>query len=204
MGVVKLSTAGILNFQKYSSMRAGIPLPPPPPAFDLLETQVLSASTGSVTFSSLNTFAADYTHLQIRYLARSTRGDVDSVFRMRFNGDTGANYNAHFIGANGSALLSEDNTGASSSGIWMGYSVSGANATANFFAGGIIDITDPFNPNKNTITRTFIGQPNPSYMRMALHSGLWRNTTPITSVSLVDVFGNVVAGSRFSLYGRRA
>jgi hypothetical protein len=44
-------------------------------SYDLLETEILTGTQASVTFSSLNsTYGADYQHLQLRIVTRDNRG----------------------------------------------------------------------------------------------------------------------------------
>jgi hypothetical protein len=57
---------GVLQAQAAGQVAAG--------SFDLLETQVLTSSAASVTFSSLSTYAADYQHLQIRIVSKVQTG----------------------------------------------------------------------------------------------------------------------------------
>jgi hypothetical protein len=60
-------------------------------SYDLLETEILTGSQTSVTFSSLNsTYGADYQHLQARCVFSG--GGVVSSLRIQLNGDTGSNY----------------------------------------------------------------------------------------------------------------
>jgi hypothetical protein len=197
MPIKSLSNSSLLNFQKYSSVLAGndafIPFTSP---YELLETQVLATSETSVTFSSLGTYAADYKHLQIRWNARSNRGDTDTVFSLKFNGSSG-DYQTHGLYGNGSTVASFSND----STYIYGSSFSLASTSpSNAFTGGVMDILDPFNSNKNTTIRSLHGNTG-GYNRVFLLSGLWVNTASITTIALADLYSTIVAGSRFSLYG---
>ena len=196
MGVVKLSTAGIVNYEKYSNLRAGIPLPPTG-SFDLLETQVLGSTAASVTFSSLDTLAAGYQHLQIRATIRDAVSFQNSAsFRLRFNGDSGNNYAWHRLFGNGSSVSS--GAGTTQSGIF------GDNAGNGFYSGHVFDILDPFNTSKNTTARFINGYEAGSAKSISIHSGVWMNTAALSSIGIFTEGFGFVTGSRFSLYGIKA
>jgi hypothetical protein len=164
-------------------------------SFDLLETQVLGSSAASVTFSSLSSYASTYQHLQIRMTTRST-ADSATTF-LRFNADTGSNYSAHRLFGQGSSVVSDAFAN-------QAYLFAGANmesgATANSFAGSVVDILDAFETTKYKTTRTMAGATStPNYVVM--QSGSWRNTAALTQILLYPNTGSYVTGSRFSLYG---
>ena len=110
-----LSRSGLLTYQKYSSLLAGNnPYIPFISDYDLLETEILTGTQSSVTFSSLNsTYGADYQHLQARCVWSG--GGVVSSLRIELNGDTGSNYSLHVLYGNGSSVLS---AAAAPSSIW--------------------------------------------------------------------------------------
>lgn len=163
-------------------------------SYELISTTLISSSTASVTFSSI---PSTYKHLQLRYVARcDLAAENNDVFRIRFNGDTGANYNAHTLDGNGTSVSSSY----SSSYIRAGY-LPAATSTANAFAAGVLDILDYTNTSKYKTTRGLNGQPV-AYLRVGLESGLWRNSAAISSFVLNSMNdANFIAGSRFSLYG---
>ena len=180
---------GVLQAQAAGQVAAG--------SFDLLETQVLTSSAASVTFSSLSTYAADYQHLQIRAVSRMSFSNAERSLVMRFNADTASSYNNHGYFGSGSSVSSyylPDTY------ISIG-SFAAANATANAFGAGVIDVLDAFETTKNTTVRSLAG--TPTTPQISLRSGLWRNTAALTSITLLDPTSNLVTGSRFSLYGIR-
>jgi len=190
------SRSSITNDQKYRSMLAGAV----PSSEYLIETVTLPSDTPSVTFDNLAQFNGVYRHFQIVGTVRSTRGDTDSYLHLQFNGDFGTNYNSHYLRGTGSAVSSGDLSTAYPNGIADLAAIPGATAPGNSFGALVIDILDPFKTTKNTTTRSLSGQAA-SYSRIALTSGLWRNTAPITSITLDDIFANFTANTRFSLYG---
>jgi len=170
------------------------------PAYDLLATTTLSTTANSVTFSSID---SSYKHLQLRITARSNTSNIynDSLHtKLTFNSDTGSNYNAHYMWANGNNYYSQSE-GTPAANILIRYNVAVGSNITNGFAPNIIDILDYTNTNKYTTTRSFTGYyGGNSEPRINLSSGMWRNTNAITSIEIFGNF-NYAAGSRFSLYG---
>jgi hypothetical protein len=185
-----------LGFLAASGVSAG--------SFDLLETQVLGSSQASVTFSSLSTYASTYQHLQLRYLIRNDNGNPYSETFLRFNSDSGANYARHGLIGNGSSVAS--NGVADDISMLLLVGSAGNTATSNSFGAGVADILDPFETTKNKTVRNLAGRlVGGGEDRVALSSGLWRNTSAVSSITLDQVFGsNFMTGSRFSLYGIKA
>ncbi len=171
-------------------------------SFDLLETQLITSTTASLTFSSLSSYASTYQHLQIRYSGRTDRSGIGTTadLRMRFNGDTGSNYNAHVLGGNGSVVESSYYSSSTIDyiGIWW---IEGSTSPANSYGAGVIDILDAFETTKNKTIRNIAGNSG----RVAMTSGAWTNTQAISSIYLApNTSGSFVSGSRFSLYGLKA
>ena len=172
-------------------------------SFDLLQTEILTGTQAVVSFSNLNsTYGTDYKHLQIRMAGRSTRSATSSDFRINFNGDTGSNYTWHYMRGDGSATESAGTGGLN---YIRGYqALTGATHTGGSFAATVIDIVEPFNTSKNTTVSLVTGMVG-SLNRVLLESGAWLNTSPITSITLDELYGSsFVQYSRFSLYGLKA
>jgi hypothetical protein len=163
----------------------------PAEAYELISTQVLSSTTSSVTFSSI---PQDFKHLQIRFTALASTSNGTRSLRIRYNNDSGANYNSHYIFNSGSLV----NSSYSSSSALVGYQVwPDPSAAGN----SIVDILDYSSSSKNKTHRYFYGVYG-TQIRVEFGSGLWRNTDAITSFTIEQFTGySMQAGSRFSLYG---
>ena len=161
--------------------------------FHHLETVRLSSSAASVTFSNLSRYS-DFQHLQIRISNKSA--GINSQLYLKFNGDSGSNYVIHELLGTGSNI--ESYAGVSQSRIQL---VQMPPTTG--FTGGVVDILDPFETTKNKTTRMFSGQAEGVFNQIRLGSGLWLNTSAITSITLEGGV-SISAGSRFSLYGLKA
>jgi hypothetical protein len=167
-------------------------------SYDLLQTEILTGNQASVTFSSLGDYATDYQHLQLRYTARTSRLAAASILYIQYNGDTAANYSSHWLLGNGSTVTSSAVTSTAAPLFSL---AADANLTADVFAGGTIDILDPFNSSKNTTARSLSGVA-PNFVMLGSQS--WRNTNALTSIEIKPEANDFVSESRFSLYGLKA
>jgi hypothetical protein len=167
-----------------------------------IATQTVGAGgASSVTFSSIpNT----YTHLQVRFIGQSGRTNISlDETHIQFNGDTGANYAQHALCGNGTTAFANNVT--SGTDMELGYGFMG-DTLSNVFGVGILDILDYTNNNKNKVIR-FLGGVDMngtvgSYGgRVGVSSGLWLNTSTISSIKLYANNGNWNQYSSFALYG---
>lgn len=192
MAVKSLAQSTLRQNPQLNSMLAGYQ----PNAFHHLETVRLGANAASVEFTNLARYS-DYQHFQIRAVGRMTFGDVERSLTLRFNGDTATSYYNH-------GLFGQGSTGSynfSGNTIFIA-SFAAGNATASSFGAAVADILDPFDTTKNTVVRGFGG--TVTTPQVSLRSGVWVNTAAVTSITLLDTTSNLVAGSRFSLYGIKA
>jgi hypothetical protein len=163
--------------------------------FPLGAITVGSAGASTITFSSI---PATYTHLQIRGISRNTGTNSDGTSYFNFNGDGSSNYTIHYLQANGSSTSA---TGiANTSGSWFG-DTPGTSTSSNIFAESVIDILDYANTNKFKTFRSLTGYDANGSGKVSLYSGLWRSTSAIDSVVLVQNAGNFAQNSQFALYG---
>jgi hypothetical protein len=167
-------------------------------AFELISTQLISTNTASVTFTSLPT---TYTHLELRYTARTTQAAANDQMKILLNSDSGSNYTERLVQGNGSTATSNGFTAQGF--IWPGYAM-GANATASVFALGIVSFVDYLSTAKNKTVRSISGYHTTAGAIQAsqLFSSYWASTAAISSIT-ISANGSFVSGSRFSLYGIR-
>jgi hypothetical protein len=149
---------------------------------------------GGVSTIIFNDIPQTYKHLQVRTMCLTSASATD--VKAQFNGDTGSNYALHLFWGNGSAASAGAYTAQT-------YAVAGITSitTANP-ASGVIDILDYANTNKYTTVRTLSGSDtNGVGGFIFFESGVWMNTTAITSLILAPYSGTFNQYSRFSLYG---
>jgi hypothetical protein len=168
-------------------------------AYQSISTTTLSASQNTISFTSI---PSTYTHLQIRYISRSTRAVAADSISFRFNGDSAANYARHFLEGDGAAAAAGSTTSDTFANSALG---AGASAGASMFGAGVVDILDYTSTNKNKTIRTLSGADvNGSGGDLRLSSGLWFATpAAITSITLYANGGSsdFVTYSSFALYG---
>jgi hypothetical protein len=166
---------------------------PPVGDYESIETHVVgSGGTSSISFT---TIPSTYKHLQIRAIARMSSSAEN--MSLRFNGDSGNNYNSHFIEASGSGTpVCGNGTG---SGIQNRIFTAVYVADANIFSAQIIDILDYSNTNKYKTVRNLSGADrNGLSTWLNFSSGLWMNSAAISTITFTNNFAQY---SHFALYG---
>jgi len=196
------NAGGFKSLNRYYDMLAGNAVwnPwEPQGAYDALATvTVPSGGAASITFAGIPT---GYKHLQIRGIGKTTRVTYGAGTMVQFNGDTAANYANHELFGDGAAAYAAAGTGVSS------IRVDAANATtssANVFGVAVIDLLDYANTSKNKTLRALSGTDvNGAGGTIALNSGVWLNTSAITSITLFPEVGTFMQYSSYGLYGVR-
>jgi len=188
--------SSLTNDIKYNSMSVGNL----PSNEYLIQSRVLDTATASVEFD-VTGLGSQFRHLQLIVVARGT---LDSqILSMRLNGDTGSVYANHGLtGEIQSNTRAVRSFGSSSSTLIsrVGHQAH-SGAGAGIFAASIIDILDFASSNKTKTIRSLSGQVRPSDESVALFSGLYNSTSPITSITIFREGSNLAIGSRLSLYG---
>lgn len=156
----------------------------------IASTTVGSGGVADVTFSSI---PQTYTHLQIRCLLKYAVSG-DTIF-IQFNGSS-SNYTRHRLSGNGSSASS--GATASASQLVLGSDVPSATST---FGVSIIDILDYANTNKAKTARAITGHETNSAGVVELKSGVWIDTSAITSIKVYPTAGNFSEYSSIALYG---
>jgi hypothetical protein len=147
-----------------------------------IASQTLSANATSVTF---NNIPQGYTDLRIIFKGTATVGvGVD----MRFNGDTSSNYNRAFMYSDGSGMVSS-----------RGINQSSIDFTLLASRGHTIFDINNYSGSTNRKTALMS---NDYYDNAVVRNvGVWRNTSPITSISFSVASENIASGTVISLYG---
>lgn len=155
---------------------------------------VTTGSQATVTFSSI---PSTYRDLEMRLSGRGTASATDVEVRIRFNSDTGSNYdslrenrfgnsNAASVGYIGPCSLPAATAPASASTV---ATMSIPNYKGSTFQKSMTCISTA--KTGNTVSGIFIQS----------GGGFWRNTAAITQIDLALSSGNWVDGSVVSLYG---
>ena len=161
-----------------------------------LATVSLTSSASQVIFDNI---PADYTHLQLRMIARSA--STGGSMRIDFNSDNnGTNYARH--------LLMGDGSNPSASASWADAVTAAvgdfpqSSSTGNVFSGYVIDILDAFKTNKTKVIRSLSGHDLNGSGMIQFRSSLWNSQNAITKIRIYEGAGsNFAANSHFALYG---
>lgn len=154
-------------------------------------TTVSGTSTTSITFNSFS----GYTDLVWVYSAGASSA---SDMYMRINGDTGSNYSATTLNANGTVAGSYRITGQTT----MLLDNSGALYAGEFTQGnGTL-----LNYSNATTYKTALNRTANAARGLDAVVGLWRSTAAVTSIQFYPSTGGAyfIAGSTFTLYGIQA
>ena len=172
-----------------------------PSSFESIQTVTGDGSSSSLLFSSI---AADWTHLQIRAIARDTNaGTSTGNYLMRFNGDTASNYTRHFLRGIGSGTVQAGGA-ANYNYINLQACVPFSGYAANVYGAALVDVLDYASGSKNKTVRGMTGIDDNGVTgngQIALASGVWLSTSAITSITIISDGTAFTTGSTFALYG---
>jgi hypothetical protein len=153
----------------------------------------------SITFTSI---PSTFKHLQVRLISRENGTNPGQApLWLRFNSDSGNNYSWHRFYGIGSGTPGAD-SGTTTDWILAGIGAENSNP-ANNFSATIFDVLDYANTSKNKTIRGLSGEDvNGAGGYIGFHSGLWRNTNAITSMTIYpNATQSFIQYSQFALYG---
>ena len=161
-------------------------------AYDALATVTVPiGGASSITFSAIP--QTGYSHLEIRFIARTNRASLSDVLLINPNGNSSTN--GHFLYGTGSSVIAGTGTG------YLGWAT-GSSATSGIFAAGIATILDYASPNKNIVVRSLAGwDGNGTGGELALFSDL-QTASGLTSLTIASQNSATFQQfSQFSLFG---
>lgn len=168
-----------------------------PSTYTPIASTTLGSATSSVTFSSLGS----YTDL---FISATVFPDttVSRYLVIRFNGDTGNNYNDNILAGLGNGAEAGPNNNAP----WMYMSGYGAMLNDSTTAFPMLSKINIMNYNNSTTYKNVVFTSDQSKISGATYTGIgmWRNTAAITSVTLQCNTYNLGANSVFTIYGIKA
>lgn len=162
-------------------------------AFESIATTVVgSGGTGSITFSSI---PAGYKHLQLRTMAKNNGENIS--MRMTANSDSSSVYTIHELYGGGASASAAAQVNIA----YYPCGLVGPASATGVFSSAVTDILDYQDTNKFKTMRTLTGYDANGAGYVELTSGVWRNTSAITSITIVPSGGTFVQYSHFALYG---
>ena len=166
-----------------------------PATYTLINSNVLTSSQSSITFSSI---PADYTDLVVRMSMRLSNASNQEYVQFRLNGNSSSLYSDTWLrgdGASASSSRDQDTYG------WL-EQTPGANATANTFGSTEMYIPAYLVSGSKALGIFNVAENNDTTAYMAIIASLFRSNTGISSISFhPGSGGNFVSGSSFYLYG---
>ena len=170
-------------------------------AYTYSKLATYTVGSGGIPSVSFLNIPQNYTDLIVKYSSRETTAQVYGDLVMRFNNDAGTNYNIYFLRGSGTGGGSQSG---SYSGIYLG-SGTGNSATANTFGNGEVYISNYTSPTYKSVSGDSAGENNASLAYVSISSSIWKNTSPITSISITGYYGDTIMQySTFHLYGIKA
>jgi hypothetical protein len=162
----------------------------------MLYDSTLGASAASFDVSSL---PSGYKHLRIVLSGRSDRAAADDGVLIRFNNDSGANYDrTTTFSSAGASPTSAHAT--SQTELWFG-DVAGASAAAGAIGMVVCDIPDYGGTTFWKMMKFLAGTGGTTFFN-EMGMGSWKSTSAINRVTIFPTTGpNFVAGTRLTIYG---
>lgn len=164
----------------------------PTPTYTALANITLGSSASTVTFSSI---PATYRDLVLVCSAAVT--STGDTIRLRFNGDTGNNYNWVFMNGTGSVASSSSQSNQAQ----LDFTASVGLPTVVGRYNTILQIMDYSATDKHKTTLSRTNQNEDTYPGVTGLAGRWASTSAVTSMVIFPSTFSFIAGSTFALYG---
>jgi hypothetical protein len=161
----------------------------------------LAATAASITISSI---PAGYAHLELEVYARGDTASTSTSVQLRFNSDTGSNYDRQAMNASGTSPAASETLAGTSAQIG---NISAASAPADAFGAvtaKIFHYAGTADHKVGLSQSTMKTSTSSSGLQIAHFGFHWRSTSAITSITLLPGAGNFDVGSRFTLYVKGA
>lgn len=163
-----------------------------PATFEPIATTLLTSATNTITFSSI---PATYTDL---YIVFSSLSDTNNTQRIRFNGDTAANYWLRYFYGTYAGSVDGSTTNADS--IYTISAITGASTTKPGTA--VVHVLNYRRTDRlKTVLQTFGQAATSSVGDATFLVATWNNTNAINSISFTRTGGNYNAGTTATIYG---
>jgi len=164
-------------------------------SYESIATATGTGSSGTITFSSIPT---TYTSLQIRCTSQLSSTSNYAILRPNNDSST-ANYTFHSMYGDGSTVTADGYITGLSGALSVYGTDSGQNSDTTGV--GIVDIIDYASTTKYKTFRSITGYDDNGSGLIFLISSLWKDTTAISSLTIVAQGGNFTTKTTFALYG---
>lgn len=154
-----------------------------------------SGGASSIEFAGI---PQTYTDLVLKLSARGTRSATECEVRITINSSS-TSYSNRAIQGNGSSASSFTY----STTFYYNGEVSASTATSSTFGSAEIYFPNYTSSNYKSISSDTVSENNATSAFITMVAGLWSNTSPIASISIVPSFNNWAQYSSATLYGIR-
>jgi hypothetical protein len=167
--------------------------------FVLLSDTTLGGNAASFNITGIS---QAYSHLKIVAKMRNDGAVAKSNWNLRFNADSGSNYDEVIGKVINATLSGESNAGTT---VLQGFLAAGASATASVFGTAEVIVPDYVGSGHKTVigdSGVIATEGTVASFHRYWNSGVWKSTAAINQVTLTPGDGsNWVAGSRLMIYG---
>lgn len=158
----------------------------------------LSGSAANIDFQSI---PGHYAHLLLVMYLRTDQAVTSSTIFVRFNNDSAGNYDYQFVQGSAAVASASEAFAGTAAGVAP---APGNSAGANLFDAVTFDVPHYANSaNNKAFASTFGSKVGTASGNMTTggYAGFWRSSAAITRVTILSGVGNLVSGSRATLYG---
>jgi len=172
-----------------------------PATYTLISSNVLTSSQASVVFSSI---PATYTDLILRFSARAATDTSPSSMGIKLNADTGNNSATYLRVIAGPSVESLRRSGTDSGNyLFDRFTDTASDETSNTFSNAEVYIPSYTVSQNKPVSLFTVNEANVATTLYSpnIGAGLFRNTAAISSITIMNLSGNMASGSSFYLYG---
>jgi hypothetical protein len=162
--------------------------------YSLIDSKILTTTTSIITFVSIS---QDYTDLLLKISSRNN--DIYNEIHFRVNGNSGNYYSGLNLYGNGANPFTSSSSSISSLQNFTVQAVS--TQTSNTFGNVELYFPNYTSSINKTIGADGVQENNSTTSQAMLGSGLWAQTSAITSIQAFPSVGSFIADSTFYLYG---
>jgi hypothetical protein len=174
-----------------------------PQTIEKIAQTILTGSAASFDFTSI---PGTYENLRLEFILTTDSGTSPETLKLRFNNDSGANYNSQWSGAFASTNARNAASAAATSAQVC--EIPGNSGSSNgTLAVGEVKIASYARTTLNKMATTRGGHRyDNTNLNVMVSNGMieWKSSAAITRITIFPTAGNLLAGSVATLYGERS
>lgn len=178
------------------------PATPPVGVASVIGDQILNAPTATITFGSI---PGTFKHLFLHMHSRTDKASGYSDPRIRFNGDSAANYDDYHVEPSGTTPTFAVAEHIAGTGMLWNNVVATSGFPANVFTDGLLWFPHYAGAANNKMIHGHFAikkDVTTGNVKVSHVMGCWRSNVAVTQIVIIeDIGANYVSGSRFTLYG---